>query len=401
MKAKNLIKILMLIIFLIACMCTTSYASTSPTLLSEAGVLIDSNTGKVLYGKNENKKMYPASTTKILTAIIALEKCNLSDKVTASYNAVMSVPSGYSNAEIQTNDVISVEDLLNVFLIHSANEAGFILAEYISGDVDSFATLMNEKAKEIGCKNTHFTNPSGIHDENHYSTAYDMALIAQYCMKNETFRKIVSTSSYTFSPSEGKTLKFPNTNNLILSSSKYYYKYAIGIKSASTKDGLELISVVLGAQQKDDGQSVRYIDTINLFNYGFSNYKIKELIAKDTIVKEVIVKNATKDTENLQIVTKDTLTELLPSSTNINTSNYSIELNENLSAPITEGSVLGKLTYDINGETYSTDLIAKNSVIRSDVITLVAQIFLSILFLFILSKLLSGKNKKRKSKKWF
>lgn len=413
MKAKNLIKILMLIIFLIACMCTTSYASTSPTLLSEAGVLIDSNTGKVLYGKNENKKMYPASTTKILTAIIALEKCNLSDKVTASYNAVMSVPSGYSNAEIQTNDVISVEDLLNVFLIHSANEAGFILAEYISGDVDSFATLMNEKAKEIGCKNTHFTNPSGIHDENHYSTAYDMALIAQYCMKNETFRKIVSTSSYTFSPSEGKTLKFPNTNNLILSSSKYYYKYAIGIKtgyttqakncliSASTKDGLELISVVLGAQQKDDGQSVRYSDTINLFNYGFSNYKIKELIAKDTIVKEVIVKNATKDTENLQIVTKDTLTELLPSSTNINTSNYSIELNENLSAPITEGAVLGKLTYDINGETYSTDLIAKNSVIRSDVITLVAQIFLSILFLFILSKLLSGKNKKRKSKKWF
>ena len=95
MKTKNLIKILILIIFLIACMCTTSYASTAPTLLSETGVLIDSNTGKVLYGKNENKKMYPASTTKILTAIIALEKCNLSDKVTASYNAVMSVPSGY------------------------------------------------------------------------------------------------------------------------------------------------------------------------------------------------------------------------------------------------------------------------------------------------------------------
>ena len=117
------------------------------SLYSEAGILIDSKTGKVLYGKNENVKMFPASTTKILTAIITIENCNLSDKVTASREAIISIPPGYSNAEIQPNDTISVQDLLNVFLIHSANEAGYILAEHISGSIENFANLMNEKAK--------------------------------------------------------------------------------------------------------------------------------------------------------------------------------------------------------------------------------------------------------------
>lgn len=372
------------------------------SLYSEAGILIDSKTGKVLYGKNENVKMFPASTTKILTAIITIENCNLSDKVTASREAIISIPPGYSNAEIQPNDTISVQDLLNVFLIHSANEAGYILAEHISGSIENFANLMNEKAKEIGCTNTHFTNPSGIHNENHYSTAYDMSLIAQYCMKNETFRKVVSTPYITFSPSEGKQLKFYNTNDLIINTSKYYYKYAIGIKtgytsqakncliSASSKDGLELIAVILGAAHSEEVSSTRYVDTINLFNYGFDNYKSTEILARDSVIKNVEVENATKDTKDLSLLAKDTISVLVPKNINIDILEPSIEIN-NLSAPISEGAVVGKITYNINGENYSTDLVAGNSVIRSDIKTLIVQIVLAILFLCILTKLLKKK----------
>ncbi len=372
------------------------------SLYSEAGILIDSKTGKVLYGKNENVKMFPASTTKILTAIITIENCNLSDKVTASREAIISIPPGYSNAEIQPNDTISVQDLLNVFLIHSANEAGYILAEHISGSIENFANLMNEKAKEIGCTNTHFTNPSGIHNENHYSTAYDMSLIAQYCMKNETFRKIVSTPYITFSPSEGKQLKFYNTNDLIINTSKYYYKYAIGIKtgytsqakncliSASSKDGLELIAVILGAAHSEEVSSTRYVDTINLFNYGFDNYKSTEILARNSVIKNVEVENATKDTKDLSLLAKDTISVLVPKNINIDILEPSIEIN-NLSAPISEGAVVGKITYNINGENYSTDLVAGNSVIRSDIKTLIVQIVLAILFLCILTKLLKKK----------
>lgn len=372
------------------------------SLYSEAGILIDSKTGKILYGKNENVKMFPASTTKILTAIITIENCNLSDKVTASREAIISIPPGYSNAEIQPNDTISVQDLLNVFLIHSANEAGYILAEHISGSIENFANLMNEKAKEIGCTNTHFTNPSGIHNENHYSTAYDMSLIAQYCMKNETFRKVVSTPYITFSPSEGKQLKFYNTNDLIINTSKYYYKYAIGIKtgytsqakncliSASSKDGLELIAVILGAAHSEEVSSTRYVDTINLFNYGFDNYKSTEILARNSVIKNVEVENATKDTKDLSLLAKDTISVLVPKNINIDTLEPSIEIN-NLSAPISEGAVVGKITYNINGENYSTDLVAGNSIIRSDIKTLIVQIVLAILFLCILTKLLKKK----------
>lgn len=380
----------------------SEYNKNNLSLYSEAGILIDSKTGKVLFGKNENVKMYPASTTKILTAIITIENCNLSDKITASREAVMAIPAGYSNAEIQPNDSISIQNLLNVFLIHSANEAGYILAEHISGNIEDFASLMNKKAKEIGCSNTNFTNPSGIHNDNHYSTAYDMALIAQYCMKNETFRRIVSTPYITFSPSEDKQLKFYNTNDLILSTSKYYYKYAIGIKtgytsqakncliSASSKDGFELIAVILGASHSEEVSSTRYVDTINLFNYGFDNYKNTEILARDSLVKDVEVKNATKDTKKLSLLAKDTISATLPKDIKIDALEPSIEIND-LSAPISEGAIVGKITYTIDGENYSTDLVAKSSVVKSDIETLIVQIALAILFLYVLTKLLKKK----------
>lgn len=425
MKTKSKLLLIITLIFINLFFCTYSYAQTNLNnfkqdltinsevsdlnIYSESAVLMDSRTGKVLYTKNATQKMYPASTTKILTAIIAIEKCQLTDKITASKNAVMSIPSGYSNAAIQVGEALSVKDLLDVFLIHSANEAGFILAEHISGSIDNFANLMNEKALEIGCKNTHFTNPSGIQDENHYSTAYDMALIAQYCMKNETFRQIVSKTSCKIAPTDKYEERyFVTTNDLMRSSSKYYYEYAIGIKTGFTtqarncliagsiKDGLELITVTLGALTTENGKSARYVDTINLFEYGFNNYKTQKIADKNTILKEVNIKNATKDTENLSILLKDDISALTDINLDLKSLQPDIIINENLTAPISEGSVVGKVIYNIDNINYSCDLIAGNNVVKSNLIEVICQIALAIVILIILTKLLSSKKSTRK-----
>lgn len=380
------------------------------TIESDGAVLIDSNTGTVLYGKNENGKLYPASTTKILTAILAIENCKLTDKITASYDAVMSIPSGYSNAAIQPGETLTMQEFLDMFLIHSANEVGNIFAEHISGSIENFAKLMNKKVIELGCKNTHFTNPSGIHDSEHYSTAYDMALITKYCMKNEIFRETVAKTSCKIEATDKYEERyFKNTNDLLNSSTKYYYEYAIGVKtgytsqakrcliSASLKDNLELITVILGAQTAD----ARYHDTINLFEYGYSNYKIQQVAYKNSLVDELIIGNATKDTQNLSLLVKNDVTGIVPANLDLNNLDYSIELNDLIAAPIEEGTVLGKITYNIGEFAYSSDLIASHSVEEFKPLVLLGQIALALFVLFILVKLLSPKkkSKKRVSKK--
>ena len=390
-------------------LCNISYASEDLNVYSEAAILMDSSTGKILAGKNIDEKMYPASTTKILTAIIALENCNLSDNVTASYNAVMSIPAGYSNAAIQVNETLTVKDLLDVFLVHSANEAGYILAEHISGNINDFAELMNKKALEIGCTNTHFTNPSGIHNADHYSTAHDMALIAKYCMQNSTFREIVSKTSCTINATDKYEQRyFVNTNDLLRPSSKYYYEYAIGIKTgyttqakncliaSSLKDGIELISVVLGAKSTETGKSARYVDTINLFDYGYSNYKIEKILEKNAVIKNIEISNATKDTKNLSIIAKNDITSLISNDIDIKNLESNITLNDNISAPIAEGAILGKISYNIDGIEYSSDLIAEHNVEKSNILLIICQILLAILVLIVLAKLLSYDKKKKR-----
>lgn len=261
-------------------------------IYSESAILIESKTGKVLYEKDMHARKYPASTTKILTAILAIEKCDLNETQMASNAAVNSIKAGYSTANIQVGETFTVGELLNVMMIHSANEAANILAEHISGSMSEFAKLMNEKAKEIGCLDTNFVNANGAHDENHYSTAYDMAMIARYCMKNETFRNLVTTMECSLPNTElwQEPRVYRNTNSLLLSDNKYYYPYCNGIKtgfttpakncliSSSNKDGFETIAVVLHAESTEEGLSARYLDTINLFEYGYNHYNLDDIL---------------------------------------------------------------------------------------------------------------------------
>ena len=379
-------------------------------IYSDAAVLIDSKTGSVLYSKNSDEKKYPASTTKILTAIMALEKCNLDDIVTVSKSAISAIPSGYSSAYLSEGEQISVNDLITVFLVHSANDAGYVLAEHISGSIENFAELMNQKVKEIGCTNTHFTNPSGIHDENHYSTAYDLALIARYCMQNSTFKKIVSQKSCTInSTNKSDVRKYTNTNDLINPSSKYYLEECVGIKtgytkeakncliSACAKNNLGLICVVLGANQINGSESSRYIDSINLFKYGYSNFSLRTFAAKDDILSSIEIANGTKDTRNLDLVLEDSVSGILNNSSDVPTPQ--ITLKENVSAPIAKNAILGTVTYNIGSVSYTKNLLASHDVELDEHLMFIFGILLILILALILILILFKNSKKKKNRK--
>ncbi len=397
---------------------TITYAQnnrTEPSIYSEAAILIDSNSGQILYSKNENQKMYPASTTKILTAIIAIENCNLNDIVSVKKSSISSIPSGYSSAYLSENEEININDLLTVFLVHSANDAGYVLAEHISGSIENFSILMNKKAKELGCTNSNFINPSGIHDENHYSSAYDLSLIAKYCMNNNIFRNIVKMRNCTISATNRFDVrKYSNTNDLINPSSKYYLKDCIGIKTGFTseaknclisccsKNNLELICIVLGASSTEKGESARYIDSHTLYDYGYSNYSHKILSKKNEIITSIQVNNATKETRNLNLILEEDITVLIKNNEEIN--NPQIKLKENLSAPISKNTVVGTITYNINNINYTSNLIASHDVEVDTSLLIIFKILLAMIIFFILIHILFVKskkikrNKKRKSK---
>lgn len=276
-------------------------ASENPnvfTIYSESACLLEEETGNVLYDKNMHDRKYPASTTKILTAIIIIENCEYDEMCYVSQNAIDSLKSGYTKANLKAGESFTVEDMLKVLMLQSANEAAVVLAEHMSGSVEEFSKVMNEKAKEIGCTDSNFVNPNGMHDENHYSSAYDMALIGRYSMQNEKFRKLVieekvelpDTEIWTEDDEEnmGKRI-FYNTTQLYNKESVYYYPYACGIKAgfttpakncyvgAANKDGKGLITAIMHAEQTEDHLGARYVDTITLFEYGYRNCHVKSV----------------------------------------------------------------------------------------------------------------------------
>lgn len=346
--------------------------NSGPDINAESALLIDNKTNKVLYSKDMNRKMFPASTTKILTAILVLENHSLDEKVTASYNAVMTIPSGYSTASIQIDEVLTVEQLLELLLVHSANDAANVLAEYTGGSIDSFVAMMNTKINELGLSDTHFTNPYGLQDNNHYTTAHDLAIIMQYCLKNDDFRKIAGQASCAI-PSTNKfePRKYSSTNELLIAGNSNYYPNLIAGKtgytseageclvSAAYNDNLELVGVILNSNN-------RFKDTRSLYNYGYTNFSIKNIVNEKDIITNVKVKNATKDTKNLNLLVSEDIPVLANNSDDLSKIEPQITLNSDIKAPIEDGQVLGKVSYSVNGITYSTDLIAANNVEKSN-----------------------------------
>jgi len=377
-------------------------------------ILIEANTGKILYEKNSNDVRFPASTTKIMTAILTVENCNLDDVATVSHNAVYSIPYDYTHASLKEGEELTIEQLLYALMIPSANDAAIVLAEHISGSVEEFAKLMNKRAEELGCKNTHFVNPNGIHSKDHTSTSYDLALMGKFAMQNSIIRKIVSTTQFTL-PATNKYSKtdriFNNSNDLLNTYSRYYYEGTTGVKTGYTgeagnciiasakKNDFEVILVVLGGESTNTGLSQRYLDCKTLFDYAFNNYSIKTLNEKNAVLKQITVRGATEETQNLNVLIKDKIEIFSENSADLSSLEPEITLDENLMAPISANSAIGKITYNYDGQTYSSDLIAETQVLSSDFLPLLFRILLIFVVLYLLFLLL--KKPKNKSKKTY
>lgn len=377
----------------------------SLSINSGACILVENSTDKIIYEKNSKEKMYPASTTKVMTALLALENCKLNDTTIVSRSAIKSISPEYATVYLNEGEELSIEQLLNILLIPSGNIAGNILAEHISGSYDKFVNLMNNRAKELGCVNTHFTNSYGLHDDNHYSCAYDLYLIAKEAMKYDTFRNIVNKTSYKLAPTN-KYLKddrtFYTTNDLIKPnaskrSDNYYYADAIGIKTGYTsqakdcliaaayKDGLEFITVTLKGGKNSQGISDRYTDTKKLFDFAYNNYYLKTLHEANSIFKQITVKNGTSETKNLDLIIKDKITALVDKDSLYSTISPTTDIDEkNIEAPISKGDILGHITYNIDGIKYESEIIASHDVKQSFVLYIIISIGMIILIILII-----------------
>lgn len=254
-------------------------------IYSDTAVLIEASTGAVLYDKGMNEVLYPASITKIMTAIVALENSNLTDTVTFTDTACALAVPGNARIDAKPGEIMTMEQCLYALMLASANEVGCQIAIQIAGSEAAFAEMMNAKAAELGCTNTHFTNASGLHDANHYTTAYDMALIMQYAIQNQEFLTITGSSSYTIPATNLSAERTLSTHNAMMVPGDFYYEGTFSGKSGNTseagstlvttvtRNNMTLICVVLKAA--DGGQSVA--DTTALMDYGYNNFTLTDV----------------------------------------------------------------------------------------------------------------------------
>lgn len=386
--------VVMLIVSIIITSTFSSFAIASPPhidISSESCVLIDFDTGEVLFEKNSHKQMYPASTTKIMTAILTLENTNLTDKVIIDKQTPFT---DGSRMYVKEGEEFTVDQLLHALLIESANDSAVALAKHIAGSTEEFAKLMNKRAKELGALNTNFTNPHGLPDEKHVTTAYDLSMIAKYGMTLPKFKEIVKTIKYQI-PATEKTPEiryFRNRNRLLHGigpSNQIKYKgkwidikYDIvdGIKTGYTtkaeqclvstafKDNRRVISVVLKTNRPN-----QYLDSRKLIDYGFDNFKKINVINSGTKLKTIEIENGIEKT--LDLLTQDSISKIVPNDTIESNIKQKIELSSDIKAPITKGEVLGTVSFSLNGEVIgSTNLIAKSSVDEKQLYKIIKRI---------------------------
>lgn len=346
-----------------------TYAA-KPQITAEAAILIDAQTGNVLYEKNAEKKMYPASTTKIMTALVALEaveneEISLAQPLGLSDTAFNSLDIDGSSIALKVGENMTLEGLLQGLLIASGNDAAMVIAEGISGTVEQFVARMNEKAKAIGLHNTAFVNPHGLHDENHYTTAHDMAILAQEAMKNDTFRSIVECA-HIYLPATNMSDKryFINTNNLVsrMRYPYYFYDKATGIKTGSTDaagyclvssaedKGKSVIAVVFGAEDI----SVSHNESKAILEHGINDFALKELAKRDDIFGEVKVKQAADGTDHILLSAATNIGALFPKDADLEKVEVVCEIPEKVYAPIASGQNIGKAKFVYEGKEITT-----------------------------------------------
>lgn len=387
MREKNRILCGLLAFVLAAVMlfCPAAAISYEPdfTLTSKAVYLENLDTGLVLYEKNADQQMYPASLTKIMTAILVLENVKDLDQETAAYPMWIQDMLYGTNASLGgliVGEKLTIRQLLTSALVQSGNESAMILAGYVGSggmadfmprDITSFVEMMNDKAKALGCMGTHFTNPTGLHSDNHYSTARDMAIMAKYAMQNPVFASLVKNYAVQL----GQTNKHSDlwqysTNKMLLTSSPYYYAPVVGIKTGSTDEagrcvisqaednGYRYFCVVMGAPSTSAEPFPNFIETRQLYRWAFGTFSLKTLLEQGELMAEVPVKYS-GDGKIAKLAVKDDVVKLLRNDISSDSIIYHTELPESIEAPVAAGDSVGTLHIMLMGEEIGTaELVA-------------------------------------------
>jgi D-alanyl-D-alanine carboxypeptidase (penicillin-binding protein 5/6) len=377
-------------------------SAAMPSLDAQGAVLIEQSTGRVLFEKNKDARLYPASTTKILAALVAIENGDLNETVTVGNEANLAALDG-SKAGLDIGEQIKLEDLVRGLMLASGNDAGYTIAVHIGRKLSKdpglsindalsvFTNLMNQRAAEIGAKNSNFLNPHGYHQENHYTTAYDLALITGEAMRNDDFRRLIRDRMYEYpdwssaqeNPSNPEIRYWVSRNRLLNEHSEFYYPYATGVKtgwttpagpclvSSASKNGLDLISVVLNTSR--GGQ---WLDSVELFEYGFNNYTFHRLVERNQHVgAEYIEGHKLGGESQVNLVTQNGFEDLFRKS-DIRNIRKSIKWTYNCPegesrfvAPITKGQIMGVLRFSLDGVTvFETNLLATEAIEKRTII---------------------------------
>ena len=347
-----------------------------------AAVVLEAQTGRVLYAVNETQTLPMASTTKIMTALVALDNADLSDIVTTGDNAY-GVPG--TSIYLQKGEQLTLEQMLYGLMLASGNDAAVAIAEHVGGSVSGFCDMMNARARQIGCENTHFVTPHGLPAQQHYTTAYDLALIAREAMKNDTFTNIIDTVQYRMPKTNMHEERIIfTTNQLIFSSfNPWSYPYNKGIKTGHTSQAgncfvgyaeygdAKLYSVVLGSAASSKEYptvAASFTDTKSLYKWGFTHFKTKTVAKKGDTLAHVKVDLSTQ-TDQLVLTAKNDLVALLPADVETDSLEATPNLPEAVDAPIKAGDVVGSMTYSYNGTSYGTvELVALSDVEMSRVL---------------------------------
>lgn len=416
-RVYTLKRIMLFVLIFTLFLSTTNTYAESINLNGEGAVLIDFDTGQVLYGKNQDAKLYPASTTKMMTAILAVENANLSDLVTVDQE-VINLTKG-SHIALEPGEVLTLEQLLYALMLPSANDAALAIAKHVSGSVEGFVNLMNAKAKELGAMNTNFVNPNGLHDDRHVSTAFDLALIARYAMNSEIIQEIVNTVTYEIPPTNKKTESryFKVTNKLLFSNEKIdlngrltdiRYTQASGVKTGYTSQAMnclasfaqeksqKLIAVVL----KAEGNMV-YSDTHKLLNYGFDNFEPRILGYSNEFVNNVDIQKG--EMPFVAGVLDRTITYPL-SDESFNKVIMIPRIYQNVEAPIDKGQVIGEVVFKLDDKIIAGGNIISTSAVGIDTSTLLhnqllSKWYLIVFALYFLLRVYALSQKKKRRRK--
>lgn len=326
-----------------------------PVITSTAAILIDSDSGRVLYSRNANERLPMASTTKVMTAVVALESLELDAKVTISANVPATIGSSMG---LQKGQVLTVEQLMYALLVPSANDAAVALAEAAAGSTQAFVKKMNEKAKSLGLSNTHFVNPHGLNAANHFSSAKDLATLAQYAMRDPMFRRIVRTREYTISmPGQDTPHKYEN-HNLLLGRQAWVTGVKTGstpyarncLVASGTRDGVSVISVLLGAVEDE----VRWKESEALLKYGFSLYPRTVLADKGGVITELPASDYLDRRVRL-VADRSLVVSLFKSDVVTST----VRLDRDVTLPVRVGDVFGAIEFTVDGKSLgSVSLVA-------------------------------------------